>query len=285
MSILAQKIDEDTFNDLYILMNKHRWLQISQKAVIELWNLCDVNDQRELLKELLNRFILLDSYELDEIGKKLYEKTIEFSFPVDRTYFVAVADGIEVDGSVTGLDMIKNKFPASDGWKESNFISNIVSFSHDVLSNSNVILFDDFIGSGTKIGRKLKYFLEKMEERKIKIPQLKVFSFAAMELGVKHITDLYKVEVFSPIILKRGITDYNNETESNEKIKLMKSLEKKLSPKIKKLKLDIHSLGYKESEALFGIHGKNCPNNVFPIFWWPEDLYCRKRNTIFTRVR
>ena len=285
MSILAPKNDEATFNDLVELTTRHRWLQISQKALIELWNFCDVTNQRDLLKELLNRFILLDSYELEGIGKQIYDKTIELSLPIGRTFFVAVADGIEVDGSVTGLDMIKNKFSSSQGWKDSYFVSNIVDFSHNVISNSVVILFDDFIGSGTKIERKLKYFLKKIKERNISIPALMVFSFAAMELGIKFIKDLYCIEVYSPIVVKRGITDYNSESESYQKKELMFALEEKLKPKFKKLKLKDHRLGYKESETLFGIQGKNCPNNVFPIFWWPEDKEENIRKTLLPRLR
>lgn len=285
MSILAPQIDEESFLELFELSNKHRWLNISQNALIELWNFCDIKSQRQLLKELLNRFILLDSYDLDDIGKQIYQEINNLSLPMGRTYFVAVADGTEVDGSVTGLDMIRNKFPSTGGWKSSYFISNLIEFAHSVDSNSNVILFDDFIGSGTKICRKLEYFLNKIKERKVRIPFLMVVSFAAMEFGIQKIKKEYSVHVFAPKKIKRGITDYNNEHDTIEKKEIMLSLEEKLKPKFKGLKLKQHKFGYKESEALFGFHGKNCPNNVFPIFWWPEDIKNKMRNTILTRIR
>jgi hypothetical protein len=106
-----------------------------------------------------------------------------------------------------------------------------------------------------------------------------------MEFGLENFIKETQLEVFTPTPLKRGISDHNSEEVANHKKLLMKQLEQKLSPKFRKLRMSDHSLGYKGSESLFNIHEFNCPNNVFPIFWWPILNDNVHRKTIFSRAR
>ncbi|MDF3821727.1 hypothetical protein P3G55_17615 [Leptospira sp. 96542] len=285
MSILSPKLDPQTFNDIYGLIKKNSWLEDLQSQLIELWNFCEYKEESDLLIELIDRFKILDLRDLNELGKNLYEKTVEFNLPVGSTYLTATAEKGELDGSAFGLDLIKNKFPSAIGWKTHHFSSNLVDFAHKVPAGSSVILFDDFIGSGKTIIRKINYFLNKLKERNIQIKKIYIFSFAALEEGILNIKSQHQIEIYVPIILKKGITDFNNSIDTKKKINTMLNLEKKLKPTFSKLKLEDHSLGYKKSEALYTISGKNCPNNVFPIFWWPLDFQNNARSTLFTRLR
>ena len=54
----------------------------------------------------------------------------------------------------------------------------------------------------------------------------------------------------------------------------------------KKYSLDIGSgnIRYKESESLFNLESYNVPNNVFPIFWWPQLKDNNYHKTLFRRL-
>ncbi|WP_458773197.1 phosphoribosyltransferase-like protein [Aeromonas caviae] len=45
-----------------------------------------------------------------------------------------------------------------------------------------------------------------------------------------------------------------------------------------------YSLGYDRSETLYCAINDNCPNNVFPIFWWPKLANGEQYETLFHRV-
>jgi len=285
MNIAAPKVDEDAFNELFQLVNTNLWLKNYQSALIDLWNLCDVIEQRALLSELINRFTIISSYEMANICRTIVKQTEKWGVVVGRTFFVAIADPDELDGSTAGLNILKNKFDPTIGWKESHFIPNLAKAAYEVNSNSDIVLFDDFIGTGKKFSRKANWFMNKISERGIKLSSLRVCTFAAMEFGIENFTNETKLEVFTPMPLKKGISDHNNQEVANQKKLLMQQLENKLSPKFKKLRLSDHSLGYNGSESLFNIHEFNCPNNVFPIFWWPMLSNNISRKTVFSRAR
>lgn len=285
MSIAAIKIDETAFTDIFELLNKNEWLKQYTDPLMELWNLCDSRQQQILIKDLFQRFTFIDGYKLESLSKKLVEKVGEWGFNPPNTLIAAIANKDEVDGSIAGLQFIKNKFDSTKGWKESYFYSSITKAANEVRNNDNLVLFDDFIGSGKTLEKKLVYLKKTLAERKIQLNELKIIAYAGMFFGIQHIKDACEVEVYCPIQLKKGITGFEDESSIENKKLLMRNLEGKLNPKFKKLKLIDHSLGYKESETLFQIHGYNCPNNVFPIFWWPTLSGNKTRKTLFQRIR
>lgn len=285
MTIAAEKINENTFYDIYDLLEEYQWLRNFLKPLLELWNLCDEKEQQDLLKSLISRFTFIDGYQLDKIAKDIFGKTQEWAFNSTNTYIAAIADSNEIDGSIAGLQFIKNKFPSTQGWKERNFYSSITEAANKINNNDNVILFDDFIGTGKTMIKKITYVMESYEKRSVKPNSIKIVSYAAMEFGVRNVKEKFDCEIYAPLLLKRGLTDFETKESLEKKMALMISLESKLGKSFKKLKLKDHSLGYKGSETLFHIYGYNCPNNLFPIFWWPILEDRSGRNTIFQRIR
>lgn len=287
ISIAAVKINETAFNDISELIDKNKWLKQHIDPLMELWNICDLREQQELIKDLFDRFIFIEVNELASLSKKIVEKVGEWGFNPPNTFIAAIADAdkSEVDGSIAGLQLMKNKFDSTKGWKGSYFYSSITKAAHEVKNNDNLVLFDDFIGSGKTLVRKLVYLKKTLADRKIKLKELKVVAFAGMEFGVKRVESESEVEVFCPILLKKGITDYETGSSIEIKKQLMRNLEEKLAKKFYQLKLSDHSLGYKGSETLFQINGQNCPNNLFPIFWWPKLRDNEPRKTLFQRLR
>ena len=285
MTIAAAKIDEKTFYDIYDLLEQYQWLKNFLSPLIELWNLCDEKEQQDLLKRLISRFTFIDGFQLDQIAKDIYGKTQEWALNSTNTYISAIADSNEVDGSIAGLQFIKNKFPSTKGWKERNFYSSITEAATKINTNDNIILFDDFIGTGKTMINKINYVVDKYKERSVKPNSIKIVSYAAMEFGVRNVHEKYDYEIYTPLPLKRGLTDFETQESLEKKKVLMISLESKLGKKFRRLKLTDHSLGYRGSETLFQICGYNCPNNLFPVFWWPTLEDGTERNTIFQRIR
>jgi hypothetical protein len=285
MSIAAPKVDPESFKDLFSLVSSHDWLKCYEDSLIELWNLCETREQRSLLSELISRFTVLSLPDLSKIVTTIKEKTEDWGVTVNQTLFIPTTDGESVDGSISGLQFMKNKFPLADGWEERHFCTTLARGAHRVKNNFDVIIFDDFIGTGKTLIRKVNWFRKIVEERGIHLATLRICSFAAMEFGIINVQTETDTEIFSPIRLKKGISDYNSEVDGIYKKNLMVQLEEKLSKHFKGLHLAQHSLGYKGTEALFNVQDSNCPNNVFPIFWWPllEDESYRK--TLFARSR
>lgn len=285
MTIVAKKIDEDAFDDLFQLVENFHWLRHLMTPLMELWNFCDYREQQELLKALFQRFTFLDFYRLEQISISIFEKIKLSGINSCNTIIAAIADPKDVDGSTAGLQFLKNKFLSTLGWQESNFVPSITQAANEIHSNFNLFLFDDFIGSGKTFLRKLNYLISKLKERKVALNSISIIAFAGMELGISRICSEHKIEIICPVTLKRGISDFDSPDVVESSKEFMRKLEAKLSPKYRKLKLEDHSLGYKESETLFQIQGYNCPNNLFPIFWWPFLLDKTERRTLFRRLR
>ena len=103
-----------------------------------------------------------------------------------------------------------------------------------------------------------------------------------MEAAVSVIEQL-GVMLYTPLVLKKGITDFFRNKDVSRYIEQMLNIESKLNP-INKGEV-LPSLGYGRSESLFAIEGINVPNNVFPAFWWPLLRGEVERKTIFQRIR
>lgn len=103
-----------------------------------------------------------------------------------------------------------------------------------------------------------------------------------MEFALDKIEKL-AISFYSPLILKKGITDFVKSRDGKLHFEHMTNIESKLQPFYKGEAMP--SLGYGGSESLFAIEGINVPNNVFPVFWWPVLKGEIERNTIFKRIR
>jgi hypothetical protein len=280
----AQKINHEVYYQLVKLTLHHNWLEEESLALTELWNLCSKRSEQNLLYDLIYRFNYLNSSQLNKNGKIIADQIVkEWKLEREKTKVIAVSDNRNSDGSLMLIQSIKNKF-ASFGWSENNFINNIGEGSRIVNEDDNVILLDDFIGSGTKIQRRVNWIINKLSEREIKGVTLKVVALAALEIGIKKLDEL-KIDYFIPIWLKKGISDYYRGEDLESAVNNMLALEELLEAEFKRLKLPSFSFGYKKSEALFAIESFNVPNNVFPIFWWPVLKGMKERNTLFKRLR
>lgn len=284
MTLEATKINKNAFNSIIDLITLSPWLRSKSEALMDLWNLCNTKEQQDLLNDLFKRFTFITSDRLEQISNDIVKYFSENDLTPKNTYIIATADQSELDGSSAGLQYLKNKFPSSQGWTTRNFYTSMQQGFECIQNKSNIILFDDFIGTGKKLTNKIQYSRKLLEEKSFKENKFIVITFAAMKFGIDNIKNETGVEVFTPTPLSKGITDFESDEIAKHKKSLMIEMESKLKSKFKRLKLRDHSLGYRESESLFQIDGYNCPNNVFPIFWWPQLDDETYRDTIFKRA-
>jgi hypothetical protein len=283
--LTPNKLDHDTFYTIFSLIRQQEWLSGKSKAVIELYNLCETDLQQNLIVDLLTRFKYLNSSSVNNNGIKITDKVItEWKCNAENCLMIAIADTQEgkIDGSQGLLNSLKEKFADFD-FTNDNFISSIGKGAHKIKSNQTAILFDDFIGSGETIDRKIRWFIDKLKNLKKSNVTIKVVCYGLMRYAIETFKN-NNVDFYSPEILDKGISDYYPEHLRELYLEEMLKLEEKLETVSKNIHLSAYSLGYKKSEAIYKLEAFNVSDNVFPIFWWPEVKEKLKRSTLFNRL-
>jgi hypothetical protein len=288
MSIKVEKTTKDGFYELADFTKEVPWLDDREyeAGILALWAEYSSKDDKELVLNLLRRLKYQDDKSLNNSAYLLVEKIREWDIEHEEVVMVATSNGDEIDGSVAGMNFLKSKLSTLDGWSEKLLFSNFDAAIELIKEGkSEVIIFDDFIGSGRTMVKKIVKFEKILEELKIVGVKFRILSYAAMEHGIKYINERIDVEVYCPVLLKKGITDHEEEELANSNKILMKNLESSLQKNQANLRLKDFTLGYDESETLYQVYGHNCSNNVFPLFWWPKALGGKIRNTLFKRLR
>lgn len=271
-------------DDLLRLMNihsQHPWLKYENPAGLEeLWHVAGENSgDKELIEFLIDKFHYVDSSMLREACKSIVCQIESiWGLSPDNTIISALCDNAEPDGSQYLIQSLKNKF--SDAWK-GKLYNSIVASIHKVNKGANLVLIDDFIGTGSTVSRKAAWCLKKSRELGVDDLKIYVCSLAAMQSSYKVIESSAE-DIYSVYWLKKGITEEAPKEKLAAYTKSMISLEDSLSwPDPVKKK---YTFGYKQSEALFSLESINVPNNVFPIFWWKLGKETESRPTIFRRL-
>src|ERR1035437_7063453 len=143
----TDKIDKKDFVTLTQLHMEYEWLKYEPEALFELWCLSDNDEQKDLIEFLIKNFSFIDGRKLAE-GCKILSNRIEsiWNLSADNTYLIATCDDRKPDGSQSIIQSLKNKF--SVNWKESNFYNSLPIGANEIPDNSNILLIDDFIGTG-----------------------------------------------------------------------------------------------------------------------------------------
>lgn len=134
-------------------------------------------------------------------------------------------------------------------------------------NNALIVLWDDFVGSGNTAFSAiadLQLYLYNNGGYRTDGANYLVVSMYAMAFGVDNLY-LFDINTYVYRVYRRAISDDINYTEPqrNNRIKMMKSIEKKVVKHIH----DSYSLGYEGSETLLSILDRS-PNNTFPFYWF-----------------
>jgi hypothetical protein len=289
MSIKTKKVNKADYYEIQHLSDEHEWLDDEdyQKGLLDLWVLIDNSKQKKLIVDLIGRCIHLDEKQRVKKMRELLSNLKSLSLSHKNTIIVATANGEDSDGSAGFQYLFKPQLQKLDEvWKNENLKPNMNSSLIDFNKNKikNIVLFDDFIGTGVTIIENVKNYKEMLKTKGINGVNLFVFSFAGMSFGIKRAELELELSVICPIVIEKGISFYENDIDTEEMKKEMIKLENKLSHKYQGVVRSSYSLGHGKSEALYNTYSFNCPDNVFPIFWWPTLKDNGRRNTIFNRL-
>lgn len=137
-------------------------------------------------------------------------------------------------------------------------------------ASNELILVDDFIGSGETIETAYNYIYNRLKAHGKKMPHVSVICLAVMQDAVNLLSKM-NLNVYSSVVLKRGISDYYKGENLDKAKEIMTNIEQQFNVK------DAFRFGYHNSEALICM--ERCPNNTFPFFWKPY----KKINAPFRR--
>lgn len=217
-----------------------------------------------LVGRLLERFTFLstEDYEQYLLDVAIY---IKETFDLERTILCATTADRHKDSAqrvlydlistLAGLGCYKvrslNRYDAAA--RENNF--------------STLILIDEFIGSGQSLVGRARNLRRIFMQKGQPAPFIHGIALAGMIRGLRSISSEFD-SLNVCIALKKGIEDFSIAAERGAEYSVIHDLESVLVSNFKGEAMP--SLGYAASEALYSRHSGSCPNNVFPIFWWPE---------------
>ncbi len=272
------KLEYDLIINLFISQD---WLTNKESELNELLTLCDDIESKKLIFSLLERFKYLYNNDLNE----LYLKTADYitrntGFDDEKTQIVALTFDHAADSAQRVLDIIKI-YVSRNGWSHFETVN---SFGRSKRIHSRgktqIVLIDEFIGSGKTLKTRLDY----LKKQIIGAYEIRICYLVGMRETIEYFSNA-GVEIFCPLQLDKGINGFYKDDELNEAESLMLKLELKLAQKINSKDIYDFSFGFGMAEALYTSEGANgnTPNSVFPIFWWPKNLKLKLRNTILSR--
>lgn len=286
MTTIASPVyDKKAVLDFFDIVQNHPWAEDKINEIMYLWDICDNREQQDLLKELICDFFVFDDKKLASAGKKISEQIANWKLSHETSLIIAVADEGQSDGSVVGVKSLELKIEPIHEWSKKCFHS-IPSSISSINNGDSIILFDDFIGSGDKFIKKHKWLCDLIEKNHLDASTIKFHfvSFSGMQLGIDRLKNRgFKVFVCNHLI--KGITDKNDLVTATKKLQLITELEDKLQDTFNSWVLSKYSFGYGKSESLYYWTNYSCPNNVFPIFWWPKLKQWQEFRPLFPRVK
>lgn len=282
MDFLRDQLKKDDFDSVMQLYSQQSWIIDREHSLVELLLSAKDSERKNLIIELLLRFNFLNTKNFARYLDLMTNYIInESGFKKDRTAIasITVLDD-EADSSQKILDNLKMPIHKA-GWGDVKFINKFGAIGkHFKKGKNQIVCVDEFVGSGKTILNRIKTLNENLGgDFELK------FCFVA---GMKHGIELIEesgYEVFCPLQMNKGITDYYVNEELEVKKSLMHELELGLKKDINGKNIKTYSFGYNEAEALYSLEGNlgNTPNSVFPIFWWPQYVDGKPRNNLLYR--
>lgn len=270
-----QKDDFYSFMQLY---SRQSWLHIREPRIEELISICETREQKELVFSLLDRFHYLKNDMILVYLEQMADYIINSGFEKERTLLVACTYDEKADSGQKILDMIKVPL-YQRGWKRIQTINTVgKSIKHISNEMNQIIIIDEFIGTGKSLRTRVEWLTNNSKNP----IEIKCCFMSGMKKAIDElISD--SIDIFCPLQLNKGITEFFEGNKLSSAITDMLSLESKLATNIQHKLLSDYSFGYGKAEALYSLENGNTPNSVFPIFWWIKDNKGNDRQTILTR--
>ena len=267
--------EDEKLNAMFDILTQTKWITSERyrNGTVGLINEIDTKNQLDSISFILKNLMFLRSIDILNASEKTKVEILEkWRLDATSTLIVGVAEGDKTCGSLAYIRAIENDLPSE--WSKS--IKTQFKSAFEKRGNkANLIIVDDFIGTGNKVTKLINSILANPKTKNYKIY---FCGLAGMTEGYKKINTLLSGRCFFAHHLSKCITDQAIEPLKSKLLSSMKTLEEKNFRE-----LGEYSLGYKQSEAAFYLEGYNIPNNNFPILWRDKYADGTKRNTIFTR--
>ena len=278
-------ISKEQFRLIFELRKRQPWIVDKFDALQDLlWNECDEQSKRDLVLELIDRFVYVSQDDYINLIDKLTQKIIDEDTLTDETtQIVAMAADSSADSSQYLLYSLKPCFERN-GWrkyKQINTFGNSYKTYKRNPSYTNIVLVDEFIGTGCTVINRVAELKRVYCAANVRDFSIFVKVLAGTKQGIDAVREK-NIEVEALITLEKGISDYYKESEVEQKKHLMLQLEQLLTEEYGTQKLP--SLGYGQTESLYSRQNGNVPNSVFPIFWWPFLRSGKDRKVLLTRA-
>lgn len=225
----------------------------------------ETQEERNLIMELTEKFTYIP---LSEYGRYLLPVVKDFLSMLPSDKKISVINGLRK----ADWGKVKSNYLVSYQFKGLNLIKNIDWGKHKLrifddfkslfqtsdIQNHELLLVDDFLGTGETIEEAYKYIANRLKIYGKEMPHVSVVCIVAMQQAV----DLMKkmgIEVYASKIVNKGISDNYSGEELESAITVMETIEKRINVK------PAYQFGYHQSEALVCM--ERCPNNTFPFFW------------------
>lgn len=272
---------KEDYHSVIKLYSKQYWLIQKESQLLELINFCADSESKKLVFELLEQFHYLTMESLNMLLNEIAEYIIERSgFNMETTQILSMTYDDQADSSQKIIDLLKMPL-FKKGWKD---VKTVNIFGRAVKNHKNgktqLVIVDEFLGSGKTLRSRLKQLKNDITED---------FNFKCCFIaGMKSTIEMFLnegVEIFCPLQLEKGITEYFSKEELFKLENIMLDLELRLAQKINTKDIFDYTFGYGQVEALYTMEGcgGNTPNSVFPVFWWLKEKGEKERNTLLTR--
>ena len=278
-----EQMSRELFGTIFELSSRQPWLLRRSKELYDTVVLCENDGQKNLLVNLISRFHFRSAQNhLEDLRILASKIAVDWSCLPENTMLVALENSECADSSAMLVQQMKGPLAEHGSWETRNFISRLGDVVDRATEGSNIVIVDDFCGSGTSISDKVIWL--KNELKKIgKTASIHVAVGTSMEQSRDIITPLV-VDFYSVHWIRKGLNEYFKDQELAEALANMEAIENKLADQHEKKVIADFRFGWKRSESLFYLEGGNPPNNNFPIFWWPKLKNGKKRSTILPRV-
>lgn len=276
---LNSPLPEWDFKVIFNLGLQFEWLMTCDEGFMELWKSTDEDmNQKKHILYLIHKFLYVDSKKADEYcGMIAHQITKNWGLQPKNTTISAACDNSDPDGSQLMVQKLKNRFPFH--WQESDFSNSLPEALYNKLhDDDNLVICDDFVGTGLTIGRKTDFALNVINKRQLNNVQIYIVSFAAMRFSNSSV----KFPFYSCEWLPKGLSETLDGDNLIVATKIMEKMENLLKPHIGNRHLP--KFGYKRSESLYNYENDNIPNNVFPIFWWKKYKDNKFRIPMFKKI-
>ena len=275
---------KEQFNFMLDLVRSQLWLgDKADEREHVLYSDCQCDASRQLVSEVVNRFLYVTREESHQLLVDMAQEIVaEYAERESTTMVSALGVGSGVDSSQYVAYSLK-PILAQKKWRHHKSVNNsstALRKGRDT-GHNQIVLVDEFVGSGQTVITQVKTIRSQFESAKITGYSIAVKVLISTEIGLKNVIDA-GISITSQRKVKKGIDDYYSLEDASGRRDLMRVIEGNLSTEYEGKAMP--SLGYNDAQATYYRQDGNTPNSVFPIFWWAFDRYGKDRCVLMVRA-